>query len=143
MAKQKAKDPETTPDAPETTPEAASPPEQPAPPKNDGKTSVGKAGAKKNARTRSVKDSKVPDGPVMDTFPKPNVPNFDYDPETMEPLLDGEGILTDVEKKDVRIVVTTGGRKIFCCTIADYEEKFGELPVQRDIYEAHYPHAVK
>lgn len=89
----------------------------------------------------SVKDDTVPDGPLLGASQKPNTPCFDYDPKTMQPVLNDEPILTEVEKKGVKIVLTGYGRQIYCCTLDDYEAKFGPLPVDRAVYEHFYPHA--
>ncbi len=73
----------------------------------------------------------------------PNVPSFDFDFKAKKPnLRDQEEVVVEVEKKGVKIFVTNMGRKIFGCTIADYEEKFTPL-TNRQLWETHFPQAAK
>ena len=100
---------------------------------------------KPSGKTGSVKGPGAKDGPQVGTFAKPNTPCFDWEKKgnKFEPILAKEGTMYDVEKKGVRILLTTGGRQIYCCSVDDYIKKFGPLPVDRAVYEHFYPQACK
>lgn len=60
-----------------------------------------------------------------------NNPCFAYDPKTKKPVLArGETVAAEGARKGVSIFVTSAGRKIYACTIAEFVEKFGPLPQQ-------------
>lgn len=76
---------------------------------------------------------------------KPNVPCFAWKRgpggKLTPDLEPGEKILAEgTAAGGVPTVITSGGRKIFLCTIADYENKVAPLS-RRALWEAWYPHA--
>lgn len=72
----------------------------------------------------------------------PNSPCFDYNPETGKPNLRGdEEILVEKMKNNVRVVVTTSGRKIFCCSLPTFCDVFGPPPMPVDYYLKFFPWA--
>ncbi len=74
---------------------------------------------------------------------RPNVPSFDFDPKTKKPnLAVGEEVLAEVKREGLTAVVTNAGRKIWLCSIPQYEKKIGPL-TNRSLWEKHFPHAVK
>lgn len=92
--------------------------------------------------TSALKSDKTPDGAVVGTHGRPNVPCFDYNVETMKPnLVPGESVIAENVRDGVPIFVTSGGRKIFCCTIAEFEDKFYGLGAEKAVFKKFYPHA--
>lgn len=74
--------------------------------------------------------------------PKP-LPCFDFDPETKQAiLLPGEEILVLSDKYGFPTTITSHGRKVFSCSLDEYEAKVGPLVFARAVYEAAYPQAV-
>jgi hypothetical protein len=73
---------------------------------------------------------------------KPNNPCFDFDAKSEPILAAGEKILADVTRDGIRVVVTNHGRKIFCCSLDQFEAKHGKLP-NRPLFEKYFPNAVK
>ncbi len=73
---------------------------------------------------------------------KPNVPCFDYDEKGKPVLLDGEEVVAESEKQGVKILGTNRGRRIFLCSLDEFEDKFTVLN-DRKLYELHYPVAAK
>ena len=73
---------------------------------------------------------------------KPNVPCFDYDEKGKPVLLDGEDVVAKSEKEGVTILGTNRGRRIFMCSLDEFEAKFTVLN-DRKLYELHYPVAAK
>lgn len=72
----------------------------------------------------------------------PSSPCFDYNPETGKPNLRGdETMLSEKIRNGVRVVVTTSGRKIFCCSLPKFCEAFGPPPMPVDYYLKFFPWA--
>lgn len=58
------------------------------------------------------------------------------------PVLNGEIVVDQAEREGITCLVTTGGRKIFLCTISEYEAVYGKLiPDVRAQIAARYPNA--
>lgn len=74
----------------------------------------------------------------------PNVlPCFDFDPATKQAiLLPGEEVLVLTDKYGFPTTITSYGRKVFSCSLDEYEAKVGPLVYARALYEAAYPQAV-
>jgi hypothetical protein len=74
----------------------------------------------------------------------PNIPCFDYDPKSKKPKLkNGEEIIAEREYAYGAVYVTNHGRKIFACSLEDYEEHVGPLTPNAEIFAKMYPHAAK
>lgn len=95
--------------------------------------------ARKGVLTNGMSISKGPDNAVQLVLP--GSPSFDFDPETGEPNLNGETVLAEGDRHGIRVVVTSGGRKIHCCTLDEYEAAIGTLPAPRPVYEHFFPQA--
>lgn len=95
--------------------------------------------ARKGVLTNGMSISKGPDNAVQLVLP--GSPSFDFDPETGEPNLNGETVLAEGDRHGIRVVVTSGGRKIHCCTLDEYEAAIGTLPSPRAVYEHFFPQA--
>jgi len=71
----------------------------------------------------------------------PNNPCFDYDPKTGKPnLMDGEKVVVETKKHGIPLFITSAGRKIYLCSIADYVAKIAPLVNER-LWWRWYPHA--
>lgn len=56
---------------------------------------------------------------------KPKSPSFDYNSDTMAPnLLPSEYVVRQMDRQGVHVYMTNIGRKIFCCTLDEYETLF-------------------
>ncbi len=72
---------------------------------------------------------------------KPNSPAFDFDRKSGKPrLAAGETVIAEAKKHGISIAVTNHGRKIFSCSLDQYEAAFGQLP-NRKLYERFFPDA--
>lgn len=71
----------------------------------------------------------------------PNNPCFDYDPANGKPnLADGETVMVETKKNGIPLFITSAGRKIYVCSIADYVAKVAPLVNER-LWWRWYPHA--
>jgi hypothetical protein len=72
----------------------------------------------------------------------PGNPSFDFDPKTKSPnLAKGEVVLVNGSRYGVALFVTNFGRKVFACSLSEYEKHFGSLPYARSLFEQWYPNA--
>lgn len=72
---------------------------------------------------------------------KPNVPDFSWDPETGAPvLLPGETIVHEGQHNGLPIVLTNHARRIYLCSLDEYEDKVG-IVSDRELYLHFYPQA--
>lgn len=75
------------------------------------------------------------------TFPPPCFAWTEVD-GAKAPILNGEIVVDQAEREGITVLVTTGGRKIFLCTISEYEAVYGKLiPDVRVQIAARYPNA--
>lgn len=72
---------------------------------------------------------------------KPNSPDFSFDPETGEPVLAlGEEVIHRGEHNGLPIVITNHARRIYLCSLDQYEDKVGVV-TDRALYLHFYPQA--
>lgn len=137
MSETKPKDPAATGNDPDSKGTASKPESE--------KPKAKKPKAKKPSETKPKDPAKNPEDrrEVKRLAGQPNIPSFDFDPKTKKPnLADGEEVLAEVEREGLKAVATNAGRKIWLCSIPQYEKKIATL-TNRALWEKHFPHAVK
>ena len=93
------------------------------------------------ANGKKLRDSDV--AKLHETATCPNVPSFDFNPNTGAPnLREGEKVLSAKIKEGVPVYVTDHGRAIYVCDFDTYEASFSAL-IKKLVFQNFFPHANK